>query len=163
MISYFRIPPPLDSTAPSGEQERSLHANSRPAGRRAPPPSGSDPTSGHRQPGPSSIETRRRGYTREHQSRALERRRREPMSITVRDVRAFKERGERFVMLTAYDYPTARILDEAAIPVVLVGDSVGNNVLGYDTTIPVTMEEMLHHCRAVARAVKEAMVVGDMP
>jgi len=85
------------------------------------------------------------------------------MSFTVRDLRAFKQRGERFVMLTAYDHPTARILDEAGIPVILVGDSVGNNVLGYDTTIPVTMEEMLHHCRAVARGVKDALVVGDMP
>jgi 3-methyl-2-oxobutanoate hydroxymethyltransferase len=85
------------------------------------------------------------------------------MSVTVRDLRAFKERGERFIMLTAYDYPTARILDEAGVPLVLVGDSVANNVLGYDTTIPVTMDEMLHHCRAVARGVTKAMVVGDMP
>jgi 3-methyl-2-oxobutanoate hydroxymethyltransferase len=85
------------------------------------------------------------------------------MPVTVRDLRSFKERGERFVMLTAYDYPTARILDEAGIPVLLVGDSVGNNALGYDTTIPVTMEEMLHHCRAVSRGVTNAMVVGDMP
>jgi 3-methyl-2-oxobutanoate hydroxymethyltransferase len=85
------------------------------------------------------------------------------MPITVRDLRAKKQRGERFVMLTAYDYPTARILDEAGIPVLLVGDSVGNNVLGYDTTIPVTMQEMLHHCRAVARGATNAMVVGDMP
>jgi 3-methyl-2-oxobutanoate hydroxymethyltransferase len=85
------------------------------------------------------------------------------MSVTVRDLRAFKERGERFIMLTAYDYPTARILDEAGVPVILVGDSVANNVLGYDTTIPVTMDEMLHHCRAVARGATNAMVVGDMP
>ena len=85
------------------------------------------------------------------------------MPFTVRDLPAFKQRGKRFVMLTAYDYPTARILDEAGIPVILVGDSVGNNVLGYDTTIPVTMEEMLHHCRAVARGVDSALVVGDMP
>src|SRR5881296_3781376 len=85
------------------------------------------------------------------------------MPITVRDLLAFKERGERFVMLTAYDYPTARIIDEAGVPVVLVGDSVGNNVLGYDTTIPVTMAEMLHHCRAVARGASNALVVGDMP
>jgi len=85
------------------------------------------------------------------------------MPFTVRDLPALKQRGERFVMLTAYDYPTGRILDEAGIPVILVGDSVGNNVLGYDTTIPVTMEEMLHHCRAVARGVKSALVVGDMP
>ena len=85
------------------------------------------------------------------------------MAITVRDLRAFKERGERFVMLTAYDYPTARILDDAGIPVLLVGDSVGNNVLGYETTIPVTMDEMLHHTRAVVRGTRNAMVVGDMP
>ena len=85
------------------------------------------------------------------------------MSVTIRDLRAFKERGERFVMLTAYDYPTARILDEAGIPVILVGDSVGNNVLGYETTIPVTMQEMLHHTRAVVRGATNALVVGDMP
>jgi 3-methyl-2-oxobutanoate hydroxymethyltransferase len=85
------------------------------------------------------------------------------MPVTVRDLQGFKERGERFIMLTAYDYPTARILDEAEVPVLLVGDSVGNNVLGYDTTIPVTMEEMLHHCRAVARGVRNALIVGDMP
>jgi 3-methyl-2-oxobutanoate hydroxymethyltransferase len=85
------------------------------------------------------------------------------MTVTIRDLRSFKERGERFVMLTAYDYPTARILDEAGIPVLLVGDSVANNALGYETTLPVTMEEMLHHTRAVARGAKQAMVVGDLP
>jgi 3-methyl-2-oxobutanoate hydroxymethyltransferase len=66
-------------------------------------------------------------------------------------------------MLTAYDFPTARILDEAGIPVLLVGDSVANNVLGYETTLPVTMEEMLHHTRAVARGARTAMIVGDLP
>ena len=85
------------------------------------------------------------------------------MSITVRDLRAFKARGERFVMLTAYDFPTARILDEAGVPVILVGDSLAQNVLGYDTTLPVTMEEMLHHTRAVARGARDALIVGDMP
>jgi 3-methyl-2-oxobutanoate hydroxymethyltransferase len=82
---------------------------------------------------------------------------------TVQDLSAWKTERRRFAMLTAYDYPTARILDEAGIPVLLVGDSVANNVLGYDTTIPVTMEEMLHHARAVARGAKKALLVGDMP
>jgi len=85
------------------------------------------------------------------------------MSVTVRDLRTFKERGERFVILTAYDFPTARILDEAGVPVLLVGDSLANNILGYENTLPVTMEEMLHHTRAVARGAKNALVVGDMP
>jgi 3-methyl-2-oxobutanoate hydroxymethyltransferase len=66
-------------------------------------------------------------------------------------------------MLTAYDFPTARILDEAGIPVLLVGDSLASNVLGYEDTLPVTMEEMLHHTRAVTRGAREALVVGDMP
>jgi 3-methyl-2-oxobutanoate hydroxymethyltransferase len=66
-------------------------------------------------------------------------------------------------MLTAYDHPTARILDGAGIPLLLVGDSVGRNVLGYDNEIPVTMEEMLHHTRAVTRGAENAMVVGDLP
>ena len=85
------------------------------------------------------------------------------MSTTIHDLRAWKQAGKRFVMLTAYDHPTARILDEAGIPVLLVGDSVGNNVLGYDTTLPVTMQDMLHHTKAVARGARTAMVVGDMP
>ena len=66
-------------------------------------------------------------------------------------------------MLTAYDFPTAEILDGAGVPVLLVGDSVGRNVLGYPNELPVTMEEMLHHTRAVTRGVEQAMVVGDMP
>src|SRR5438132_3769795 len=85
------------------------------------------------------------------------------MSVTVQDLRAWKSEGRRYAMLTAYDYPTARILDEAGIPVLLVGVSVANTVLGYETTLPVTMEEMLHHCRAVARGAKNALIVGDMP
>jgi 3-methyl-2-oxobutanoate hydroxymethyltransferase len=83
--------------------------------------------------------------------------------ITIHDLKAWKAKGTRFAMLTAYDFPTARILDEAGIPVLLVGDSVANNVLGYPDTLPVTMEEMLHHTKAVTRAVERAMVVGDMP
>ncbi len=85
------------------------------------------------------------------------------MATTVREIRAFKERGERFIMLTAYDFPTGQILDEAGVPVILVGDSLAQNVLGYETTLPVTMEEMLHHTRAVARGAKNALIVGDMP
>jgi len=85
------------------------------------------------------------------------------MSITVRDLRAFKAQRRRFAMLTAYDYPTAQILDEAGIPVLLVGDSLAQTILGYETTLPVTMEEMLHHTKAVARGAKNALIVGDMP
>jgi 3-methyl-2-oxobutanoate hydroxymethyltransferase len=85
------------------------------------------------------------------------------MSITIHDLMAWKQAGKRFPMLTAYDFPTARILDEAGIPVLLVGDSVGNNVLGYESTLPVTMQDMLHHTKAVSRGVRTAMVVGDRP
>ena len=85
------------------------------------------------------------------------------MTVTIYDLHAWKTQAKRFAMLTAYDFPTARILDEAGIPVLLVGDSLGSNVLGYENTLPVTMEEMLHHTRAVARGVREALVVGDMP
>ena len=85
------------------------------------------------------------------------------MTVTIHDLRTWKAEGKRFAMLTAYDFPTAQILDRAGIPVLLVGDSVGRNVLGYPNELPVTMEEMLHHTRAVARGVEHAMVVGDMP
>jgi len=85
------------------------------------------------------------------------------MTTTINDLRAWKAEGRRWVMLTAYDFPTATILDEAGIPVLLVGDSLGRNVLGYQNELPVTMEEMLHHTRAVARGAGDAMVVGDMP
>jgi len=85
------------------------------------------------------------------------------MRVSIHDLRALKADGKRFVMLTAYDFPTAQILDRAGIPVLLVGDSVGRNVLGYPNELPVTMEEMLHHVKAVARGAEHAMVVGDMP
>ena len=85
------------------------------------------------------------------------------MPVTIHDLAAWKARGERFIMLTAYDALTARVLDEAGVPLLLVGDSVGNNVLGYADTLPVTMEEMLHHTRAVARGADRAMVVADLP
>lgn len=82
---------------------------------------------------------------------------------TVLDIQRFKRERRRFAMLTAYDYLTASVLDRAGIPVLLVGDSLGMVMLGYDTTLPVTLDEMLHHCRAVARGAKEALLVGDLP
>jgi 3-methyl-2-oxobutanoate hydroxymethyltransferase len=85
------------------------------------------------------------------------------MRIRIQHLKELKQKGEKFAMLTAYDYLTARIIDEAGIPLILVGDSLGNVVLGYETTIPVTMEDMLHHTKAVTRAAKSALVVGDMP
>jgi 3-methyl-2-oxobutanoate hydroxymethyltransferase len=83
--------------------------------------------------------------------------------VTIPKLRAMKESGERITMLTAYDWPTALLLDRAGIDVLLVGDSVGNNILGYESTIPVTMEEMIHHTKAVRRGVKRALLIGDMP
>src|SRR5438132_1593750 len=83
--------------------------------------------------------------------------------VTVRDLQAAKERGERWPMLTAYDFSTARIFDEAGIPVLLVGDSAANVVYGYDSTLPVTVEELLPLVRAVVRGTQRALVVGDLP
>jgi 3-methyl-2-oxobutanoate hydroxymethyltransferase len=83
--------------------------------------------------------------------------------VTFRDLQAAKGRGERWAMLTSYDMLTAQIFDEAGIPVLLVGDSAGNNVLGYETTVPVQLEELLPLTRAVVGATKRAMVVGDLP
>jgi 3-methyl-2-oxobutanoate hydroxymethyltransferase len=77
--------------------------------------------------------------------------------------REMKKRGEKVTALTAYDYPTARLLDESGIDIILVGDSLGMVVLGYEDTTQVTLEEMLHHTRAAARGVKNALLVGDMP
>ncbi len=85
------------------------------------------------------------------------------MPVTVNDVRAFKERGERFAMLTAYDTPSAQLLDEAGIPLVLVGDTMGMVLLGYGSTVPVTIDMVMHHTAAVVRGARNAMVIGDMP
>jgi len=87
----------------------------------------------------------------------------QPRSVTAPDLARRKRRGERLTMLTAYDTPTARILDETGTDVILVGDSLGMVVLGRETTLPVTMDEMIHHTAAVARGVSHALVVGDMP
>lgn len=82
---------------------------------------------------------------------------------TVLDVQRFKDEHRRFAVLTAYDYLSAKILDEAGIPILLVGDSLGMVMLGHPTTLPVTMDEMLHHAKAVARGSRQALLVGDMP
>lgn len=83
--------------------------------------------------------------------------------ITTLTFRQKKEKGEPITVLTGYDYPTALALDQAGIDAILVGDSLGMVVLGYENTLPVTMEEMLHHCRAVSRGAKTALLIGDMP
>ena len=83
--------------------------------------------------------------------------------VSITKLKAMKKRGERFAMLTAYDYPSARLVEEAGVPIILVGDTLGMVVLGYDTTIPVTMDEMLHHVKAVVRGTRKAHVVADMP
>jgi len=85
------------------------------------------------------------------------------MRITISQIKEMKRKGEKITMLTAYDYSTAKIIDEVGIPLILVGDSLGQVVLGYESTIPVTIDEMLHHTKAVVRGTKRAMVIGDMP
>jgi 3-methyl-2-oxobutanoate hydroxymethyltransferase len=83
--------------------------------------------------------------------------------VTPDQIRQMKAHGERIPMLTAYDYPTAHILDEAGVPLLLVGDTLGMIILGYDSTLPVTVEDIIHHTRAVVRGAKRALVVADMP
>jgi len=85
------------------------------------------------------------------------------LRVTINQIKEMKQKGEKITMLTAYDYSIARIVDEVGIPLILVGDSLGMVVLGYESTIPVTMDEMLHHTKAVVRGTKQAMVIGDMP
>jgi 3-methyl-2-oxobutanoate hydroxymethyltransferase len=85
------------------------------------------------------------------------------MPVTVPDLVGFKRESRRFVMLTAYDYPTASILDSVGVPVIFVGDTLGEVVLGLQTTVPVTLDDMLHHIRAVRRAVSNALLVGISP
>jgi len=85
------------------------------------------------------------------------------MKITVDTIAAMKSRGEKIAALTAYDFPMTKLLDEAGVPLLLVGDSLGMVVLGHETTIPVTMDDMVHHTKAVARVTRRALVVADMP
>lgn len=85
------------------------------------------------------------------------------VKVTTATVKQMKIEGRPITMLTAYDYPMARMVDEAGIDIILVGDSLGNVVLGYDSTLPVTMEDMIHHVKAVCRGAARAMVVADMP
>ncbi len=85
------------------------------------------------------------------------------MRTSVTQIRDMKQKGEKIAMLTAYVYSTAKLIDEVGIPLILVGDSLGMVVLGYESTIPVTMDEMIHHTKAVVRGSSKALVVGDMP
>src|SRR5919198_3512251 len=86
-----------------------------------------------------------------------------PEKVSAPSLKASKERGERLVCLTAYDYTTARIVDEAGIDIILVGDSIGNVVMGYGNTVPVTVDEIVMHTRAVRRGTQRALLVADMP
>lgn len=83
--------------------------------------------------------------------------------ISIHQLKQYKAEGKRFAMITAYDYPMARLVEQAGIPVILVGDSLGSVVLGYESTVPVTMDDILYHTRAVVRATSKAIVVADMP
>lgn len=85
------------------------------------------------------------------------------MRVTINEIKEKKTKKEKIVMLTAYDYSTAKLVDEAGVPLILVGDSLGMVMLGYESTIPVTMDEMIHHTKAVVRGTKQALVIGDMP
>ncbi len=85
------------------------------------------------------------------------------MRTTILQIKEMKQKGKIIPMLTAYDYATAKLIDSAGIPLILVGDSLGMVVLGYESTIPVTMDEMLHHTKAVVRGTEQALIIGDMP
>jgi 3-methyl-2-oxobutanoate hydroxymethyltransferase len=85
------------------------------------------------------------------------------MRTTILQIKDMKEKGKRIPMLTAYDYATAKLIDGVGVPLILVGDSLGMVVLGYESTIPVTMDEMLHHTKAVVRGTEQALIIGDMP
>ena len=85
------------------------------------------------------------------------------MRVTITEIKEMKQSKEKIPMLTAYDYVTAKMVDEAGVPLILVGDSLGMVMLGYESTIPVTIEDMIHHTKAVVRGAKKALIIGDMP
>ena len=85
------------------------------------------------------------------------------MRLTIKDLQDMKARGEKIPMMTAYDYTSGKLLEQAGIPLMLVGDSLGMVVLGYDSTVPVTMDDMLHHIKTVVRGTEKAHIVGDLP
>ncbi len=85
------------------------------------------------------------------------------MRVTINQIKEMKQKGEKIVMLTSYDYSTAKLVEDVGIPMILVGDSLGMVVLGYETPIPVTMDVMIHHTKAVVRGTSQALIVGDMP
>lgn len=85
------------------------------------------------------------------------------MRVTAGQIKEMKRKGEKIAEVTAYDYSMAKLVDEAGMPVILVGDSLGMVMLGYESTIPVTMDEMIHHTKAVVRGAKNALIIGDMP
>ncbi len=87
----------------------------------------------------------------------------EPQKVTIATLQKKKETGKKITMMTAYDYPTANLVDQAGIDTILVGDSLGMVMLGYESTVPVTMDEMIHHCKAVTRGAKNSFIIGDMP
>lgn len=85
------------------------------------------------------------------------------MRVTIQDIWSYKERREKFAMVTAYDYTSAQLVDRAGLPIILVGDSLGTVVQGHDTTIPVTLDDVIYHARMVVRGSRDAMIVGDLP
>jgi len=87
----------------------------------------------------------------------------ERKKVTIAELQQKKEMGQKITMMTAYDYPTGNLVDQAGIDTILVGDSLGMVMLGYDSTVPVTMDEMIHHSKAVSRGVKSSFIIGDMP
>lgn len=87
----------------------------------------------------------------------------EPKKITIAQLQQKKDKCQKITMMTAYDYSSASLVDQAGIDIILVGDSLGMVMLGYDSTVPVTMDEMIHHCKAVCRIAKSSFVIGDMP